>query len=120
MTIICSIWFITIPLLKPFMSSVLGCEDVNKLFLLVLILVGFYVLYAFQNVFDATFYALEKTNYMLFESIVTNTVYYGIAFILYLIGAWVPTLTGIALLFGVGIAFDSVVSFRAYIYLIKK
>ena len=43
-----------------------------------------------------------KTNYMLFESVVTNTVYYGTAFVLYLLGLWTPTLTGIALLFGIG------------------
>ena len=57
---------------------------------------------------------------MLFESVVTNTVYYGIAFILYVTGIWVPTLTGIALLFGIGNAFDSVVSLAAYAFLLKK
>ena len=61
----------------------LGSTDVDKLFNLVLLLVGFYVLYAIQNVFDSVFYGLGKTNYMLFESVVTNTVYYGTAFILY-------------------------------------
>ena len=91
-----------------------------ELFNLVIILLGFYVLFAFQNVFDATFYGLGKTNYMLFESIITNSVYYGIAFLLYYFGVWTPTLTGIAFLFGFGIAFDSIVSFLAYIYLLKK
>lgn len=57
---------------------------------------------------------------MLFESIVTNAIYYGGAFILYVTGVWVPTLTGIALLFGIGVAFDSIVSLGAYIYLLKK
>ena len=60
-------------------------ENTDKLFELVLILVGFYVLYAIQNVFYSTFYCLGKTNYMLYESVVTNTIYYGIAFILYLV-----------------------------------
>lgn len=78
------------------------------------------MLYAIQNVFDSIFYGLGKTNYMLFESVVTNTVYYGIAFTLYVTGIWVPTLTGIALLFGIGNAFDSVVSLAAYAFLLKK
>jgi Na+-driven multidrug efflux pump len=86
----------------------------------VLVLLGFYVLYAFQNVFDATFYGLGKTNYMLFESVVTNTVYYGAAFVLYITGVWTPTLIGIALLFGIGNAFDTIVSLGAYVYLLKK
>ena len=61
-----------------------------------------------------------KTNYMLFESVVTNTIYYGFAFILYATNVWTPTLTGIALLFGIGNAFDSIVSFVAYAFLLKK
>ena len=117
---ICLLWCLSIPLWKPFMAKVLLFEDVDKLFHLVLLLLGFYMLYAFQNVFDATFYGLGKTNYMLFESVVTNTVFYGAAFVLYLTGGWTPTLTGIALLFGLGMAFDSVVSLAAYLHLRKR
>lgn len=102
------------------MTHVLGFTDVDKLFDLVLLLVGFYVLYGVQNVFDSTFYALGKTNYMLFESVVTNTVYYGIAFILYAAHIWTPTLTGVALMFGIGNGFDSIVSAIAYVHLLKK
>ena len=118
--IITVVWFASIPLWKPFMTHVLGFTDVDKLFGLVILLVGFYVLYAIQNVFDSTFYGLGKTKYMLFESVVTNTIYYGIAFILYATNVWTPTLTGIALLFGIGNAFDSAVSFIAYRFLLKK
>lgn len=118
--IISVLWFISIPLWKPFMTNFLQFADVDKLFALVLLLVGFYVLYAFQNVFDSIFYGLGKTNYMLFESVVTNSVYYGIAFVLYLTGMWSPSLMGIALLFGIGNAFDSFVSLCAFAYLLKK
>lgn len=117
---ICLIWFITIPLYKPFMQRVLQFSDVDKLFILVLILIGFYVLYAFQNVFDATFYGLGKTHYMLFESVVTNIIYYGICFILYVIGVFNPSLIGIALMFGIGNAFDSIISLIAYAFLLKR
>ena len=114
------LWFISIPLWKPFMASVLKFTDVNKLFTLVIVLLGFYVLYAFQNVFDSVFYGLGKTNYMLFESVITNILYYGSAFILYSTGIWIPSLMGIALLFGIGNAFDSIVSLGAFSFLIKK
>lgn len=113
-------WCILIPTYKPFMQYVLNYNDVDKLFELVMVLFGFYMLYAIQNVCDNTFYGLGKTHYMLFESVVTNSIYYGIAFILYLTGVWQPTLIGIALLFGIGNAFDTVVSFGAYIFLLKK
>lgn len=118
--IVCLVWFITIPGWKGFMANVLQFSDVDKLYNLVTLLLGFYVLYAIQNVFDCQFYGLGKTNYMLFESIVTNSIYYGIAFALYLAGKWTPTLVSIALLFGVGNAFDSIVSGRAFAYLLKK
>ena len=118
--IICVLWFVSIPVWKPFMAQVLGFADVEKLFSLVMLLTGSYVFYAVQNVFDATFYGLGKTEYMLLESVVTNTVYYGIAFVLYAAGIWVPTLTGIALLFGMGNAFDSIVSLCAYVFLLRK
>lgn len=118
--IVCLLWFITIPGWKSFMSNVLQFSDVDKLFSLIMVLLGFYVLYALQNVFDCEFYGLGKTNYMLFESAVTNSIYYGTAYILYRVGIWIPTLTGIALLFGIGNAFDSIVSGGAYAFLLKK
>ena len=118
--IISALWFISIPLWKPFMANILQFTDVDKLFGLVCVLVGFYVLYAFQNVFDSIFYGLGKTNYMLFESVFTNTIYYGIAFVLYATRIWTPSLIGIALLFGLGNAFDSLVSLGAFLFLLKK
>lgn len=118
--IVCVIWCITIPIWKPFMSHILNFNEVDKLFELVMVLLGFYMLYAFQNVFDSIFYGLGKTNYMLFESVVTNIIYYGGAFILYLCGVWTPSLIGIALLFGIGNAFDAIVSLIAYAFLLKK
>lgn len=117
---ICLIWFIAIPVYKPFMANVLQFSDVDKLFTLVMGLIGFYVLYAIQNIFDATFYGLGKTHYMLFESVVTNVIYYGICFVLYVTGIFKPSLIGIALMFGIGNAFDSIVSFVAYAFLLKK
>ena len=119
-TIICILWIILIPIYKPFMQHILQFNDINKLFELVITLLFFYILYAYQNVFDATFYGLGKTHYMLFESIVTNVIYYGICFILYITNIFQPTLIGIALMFGFGNMFDSIVSFIVYIYMLKK
>ena len=114
------LWVVLIPVYKPFMRHILNFSDVNKLFNLLMVLFVFYIMYALQNIFDSTFYGLGKTHYMLFESIVTNSIYYGIAFILYLTGVWKPSLIGIALLFGIGNAFDAIVSLGAYCFLLKK
>ena len=118
--LICLIWVLSIPFWKSFMSNFLGISNVEKVFYLVLILMISYVFYAFQNIFDSIFYALGKTEYMLFESIVTNTFYYGAAFFLYYAGFWVPTLTGITVLFSLGNIFDSLISIFAYRYFLHK
>lgn len=119
-TIICLFWFILLPLYKPFMYYVLQFEEIDKLFNLVIILILFYVSYAYQNIFDSIFYGLGRTQYMLFESIVTNVVYYGICFVLYLNKIFIPSLVGIALMFGIGILFDAIVSLLSFVYLKKK
>lgn len=116
---ICLIWVVMVPFYRPFMSGVLGYSDVDRLFGLVMTLLVPYMFFAFQNVFDATFYGAGRTDYMLFESVVTNTVYYGAFFIAFLCGAWTPTLTGIAVMFGMGNIFDSIVSGLAYIHFIR-
>ena len=118
--VVCALWVVLIPTYKPFMQYILGFKDTDNLFSLVMILLGFYVLYAFQNVFDCTFYGRGKTQYMLFESVVTNSLYYGVFFVLYLKGIWTPTLNGIALMFGCGTAFDSLVSWIAYVWFLKR
>ena len=118
--IVCLIWILLIPIYKPFMRYILGFSDAEKLFELVIVLFVPYIFYAFQNVFDCTFYGRGKTNYMLFESVVTNAVYYGTFFVLYLLDLWTPTLTGIALMFGFGNIFDSIVSAVAYMYFLRK
>ena len=112
--IVCILWVICIPLYKPFMKYCLGYTDIDKLFQLVMILLIPYGFYAFQNVFDSVFYGAGRTDYMLYESIITNAVYYGTAFILYKTGIWSPSLINIALMFGIGNIFDSIVSWAFY------
>lgn len=56
------VWCIFIPVYKPFMKHVLNFCDVDKLFELVMVLFGFYILYAVQNIYDVTFYVLDKTH----------------------------------------------------------
>ena len=117
--VICLLWSVTIPLYKPFMQNVLGFSDTDKLFRLVILLLVPYMFFAFQNIFDASFYGAGKPEYMLLESIVTNTLFYGAFFTAFLKGAWTPTLYGIAVMFGAGNIFDSLVSGLVYVYFVR-
>lgn len=118
--IVMIIWLVTWPLWKPFMQSILQIPNYEDVYFVVMISVGFYVLFAFNHVIDSIFYGLGKTNYMLFQSIVINTVFYGIIFILYQVNVFEPNLTLIALMFAFGTALDSVLTMFMYRWMLKK
>jgi Na+-driven multidrug efflux pump len=118
--IVIAIWFITIPLWKPFMQYILQIPNYQDVFFIVIISVGFYVLFALNNVIDSIFYGIGKTNLMLFQSVVINTIFYGTAFILYQTGVFTPNLTLIALMFATGTALDSILTMVIYKWMLKK
>ncbi|MDD3171514.1 MAG: MATE family efflux transporter [Bacilli bacterium] len=119
-TIIVVLWFISLPLWKPFMRDLLQINNYESVFHIVIISVGFYVLFAYNNVIDSIFYGIGKTNYMLFQSLVINILFYGTAFILYKTGVYQPTLVKIALMFATGTALDSILTYVIFIWMLKK
>ena len=119
-TLFSALWFATIPLWKPFIQYVLNSDAYETIFYVVLVQSGFYIAYIFNCICDGTIYGRGKTHYMLWESIFTNGIYYVTMFILWKTGVWVPTLTGIALMFGIGMAIDLIPTFGCYLYLLKK
>lgn len=119
-TIFSAIWFATIPLWKPFLRYVLNADAYETVFYVVLIQSGFYIAYIYNCVFDGTIYGRGKTQYMLIESIATNGIYYVTMFVLWKCGVFVPTLTSIALMFGIGTALDLIPTLSCYLYLLKK
>jgi hypothetical protein len=118
--IIVIIWFVSIPLWKPFLKDIMKISNYHDVYYIIIISVGFYVLFAFNNVIDSIFYGLGKTNYMLFQSLVINITFYGTAFILYQTGAFAPNLTLIALMFALGTALDSILTMGMFVWMIKK
>jgi Na+-driven multidrug efflux pump len=114
------IWAITLPLWKPFMQHVLQISNYKDVHFIVLISVGFYVLFALNNVIDSIFYGLGKTNLMLFQSLVINTIFYGLMFILFQTGVFQPNLTLIALMFATGTALDSILTMILYAIMLKR
>ena len=119
-TVVVIVWFILSPLYKPFLRDVLLLDNYESILNIVWISVGFYVLFAYNNVIDSIFYGMGKTEYMLFQSIVINTLFYGTLFILYVTGLYVPTLELIALMFAAGIAFDSLLTYGMFYWMLKK
>ena len=77
---------------------------------LALLMLGFYVVFAFNHVLDSYFYGVGRTDLMLYQSLFVSVVWYGSAFVAYRAGLFVPDLERIALLFGGGIVLDSLVT----------
>lgn len=113
-------WVITIPLWKTFLFNIMGVQNPADIFNVALISLIFYMVFAYNNVIDSIFYGIGRTDLMLVQSLATNLIFYVGAYILYLQGIFIPSLTGIAILFGLGIVFDSVITFFLYYKLMKK
>lgn len=115
------IWLLSIPLWKPFLQFVMNVSEYETVFNIVLLETGFYITYIYNStIFDSSFYGLGKTNYMLIQSLCIDGLYYGIMFILYLTGIFVPSLLGICLMFGIGMALDFIPAMIIYILMLKK
>lgn len=114
-------WLISIPLWRPFLQHIMNVDAYEIVFNIVLLQTGFYITFLFNScIFDSTFYGAGKTNYMLIQSICIDAFYYGIMFILYISGVFIPSLVSISIMFGVGMALDFIPTMVLYIRLLKK
>eukprot|EP01053_Blabericola_migrator_P011404 Blabericola_migrator_1__11403@NODE_676_length_6914_cov_416_476705_g490_i0_p2_GENE_NODE_676_length_6914_cov_416_476705_g490_i0NODE_676_length_6914_cov_416_476705_g490_i0_p2_ORF_typecomplete_len483_score70_58MurJ/PF03023_14/1_2e05MurJ/PF03023_14/0_0022MatE/PF01554_18/7_2e06MatE/PF01554_18/5_4e02MatE/PF01554_18/0_0014MatE/PF01554_18/8_1e03Polysacc_synt_3/PF13440_6/0_19Polysacc_synt_3/PF13440_6/5_5e07Polysacc_synt_3/PF13440_6/6_3Polysacc_synt_C/PF14667_6/3e03Polysacc_synt_C/PF14667_6/6_7e02Polysacc_ len=119
--IFAALWLISIPSWKPFLRKAMNTGDAtDTVYHIALIQTGFFMTYLFNSICDSTFYGLGKTWYMMIQSICIDIVYYGIAFGLYKAGIFVPTLTRISLMFGIGMALDFIPTLILYVYMLKK
>lgn len=119
--IFASLWLLSIPVWKPFLQFVMNVAEYETVFRIVLLETVFYMTFLFNScIFDSTFYGLGKTHFMLIQSICIDGIYYGIMFLLYLTGVFVPNLPGICLMFGIGMALDFIPTMILYIRMLKK
>lgn len=114
------LWLITIPIWKPFIHYVLNSDAYETVFHVVLIQTGFYIAFIFNYLLDGIIYGRGKTQLMLIQTIITNGTYYVIMFSLWKAGIFIPTLDGIALMFGGGMLLDFLATIGTYIYMIRK
>ncbi|HPA93141.1 MAG TPA: hypothetical protein PLI39_04415, partial [Petrotogaceae bacterium] len=119
-SIVVGLWLITIPLWEPFIRIVMNISNSQDVFKIALISVFFYIVFAYNNVVDSIFYGIGKTNYMLVQSVLVNVIFYGIVYYLYLNGLYIPSLYNIAIIFGLGILFDSIITFCIFGWMLKK
>ena len=108
--IIILVWLVTIPGWTWFIATAMGSPEADRVASLALLMLGFYIVFAFNHMLDSYFYGVGRTDLMLYQSLFVSIVYYGSAFVAYRTGIFVPDLEQIALLFGGGIVLDSLVT----------
>ena len=113
-------WIGSVPLWKPFLKVVMNVEAYETVYYIVLLQTAFYLTFIFNRIFDSIFYGVGRTDYMLIQSICIDIFYYGIAFILYLNGIFVPSLLSISLLFGIGMTLDFIPTMILFRRMLKK
>ncbi|EGQ7820076.1 multidrug transporter [Vibrio parahaemolyticus] len=117
---IIAVWILTAPLWNSFIANIMGIEKPESITSLVWLMVGFYVIFSLNNVIDSYFYGIGRTDLMLYQSLIVNILFYGCAFVLYQIGIFVPTLERIAIMFGLGITADALITWVLYLALRSK
>jgi hypothetical protein len=118
--LVCLLWLVTIPFWNLFVGKVMNVPDYSAVVGVAVISVVFYIIFAFNNVVDSIFYGLGRTDLMLYQSLIVNTVFYGGIYLAYKAGIFVPSLNGIAIMFGTGMAIDSVITFIMFEVLRRK
>jgi Na+-driven multidrug efflux pump len=116
---VCVLWVASIPLWRPFIRTVMNVPDYLAVVDIVLLLLVYYMIFALNNIVDSIFYGLGRTDLMLYQSLIVNIFFYGGMFVAYRSGLFVPTLRAIALMFGIGMAIDSVITFTMF-YLLRR
>ncbi|HAS6193154.1 TPA: multidrug transporter [Vibrio vulnificus] len=112
-----AIWVFTAPYWEVFILHVMGVSNADEVSRLVYVMVGFYVVFALNNVIDSYFYGIGRTDLMLYQSLAVNSLFYGVAFTFYQFGWFVPTLYKVAIMFGLGIMFDALITWGLYVML---
>ena len=117
---ICVLWLATMPVWNMFVQKVMNVASYQSVVSVAIISIVFYIIFAYNNIVDSIFYGLGRTDLMLYQSLLVNTVFYGGMYIAYKTGFFVPTLERIAIMFGVGMAVDSIITFVMFWVLNKR
>lgn len=103
------VWVISIPLWSILFKHLMGIKNPSLVFWIVLKSLPFYVAYLFSSYIQSIFQGLGKTEYCLLSSLVVNSIYYGILFMLTKNGVLKPSLNFAILMFGFGMVFSLII-----------
>ncbi len=111
------VWLCFIPLLNPFLKSVMGIENFEAIKHILVILIPFYLAYNYTVLFDNVLIGYGKTHYCFAISVIVNLIYYPAMYGLTVKGVFTPDITFICMMFGFGMVTHlgcSIICFAVY------
>lgn len=109
------IWLLSVPLWEPLFTEVIDMDDPSAVLDILYKSVPFYVAYAFSVILQSVLISVGKTNYIFYECLFVNFVYYGIVYGLFLAGVFTASMDFIILMFGIGLVVCLIIDVMLYI-----
>jgi len=110
------VWLLSVPLWEPLFTEVIDMDDPSAVLDILYKSVPFYVAYAFSVILQSVLISVGKTNYIFYECLFVNFVYYGIVYGLFLAGVFTASMDFIILMFGIGLVVCLIIDVLLYIY----
>ena len=113
-TLVLATWLLSVPLWGFFFGDVIGMEDPAAVLDIVCKSVPFYVAYAYSVILQSVLISVGRTDYIFFECLLVNLVYYGIAYGLFLAGVFEASMDFVILMFGFGLVVCLIIDVLLY------
>ena len=114
--VILVVWLLSVPLWNVLFTDVIGMEDPSAVLDILYKSVPFYVAYALSVIIQSVLTSVGKTNYIFYECLFVNFVYYGVVYGLFLAGVFAASMDFIILMFGAGLVVCLVIDMILYLY----
>ncbi|MBO7381306.1 MAG: hypothetical protein J6U05_06530 [Neisseriaceae bacterium] len=110
------LWGLSVPLWKFMFGNIIRVDNPNEILDILYKSMPFYVCYAFCVIIQSVLISVGKTNYIFYECLIVNFIYYGIMYLLVKIGFFTVSMDFIIVLFGVGLIVSLIIDIFFYQY----
>jgi hypothetical protein len=118
--VILLVWLASVPFWGFMFGDIIGMEDPSAVLDILYKSVPFYVAYTLSVILQAVLISVGRTDYIFYECLFVNFVYYGIVYGLFLEGVFTASMDFIILMFGIGLVVCLVIDMMLYTHSKKK
>ncbi len=118
--VILLVWLASVPFWGFMFGDIIGMEDPSAVLDILYKSVPFYVAYALSVILQAVLISVGRTDYIFYECLFVNFVYYGIVYGLFLAGVFTASMDFIILMFGIGLVVCLVIDAMLYMHSKKR